>query len=94
MVSRDEPWIGEGGEGEVDDVDAGGVPAMGEKGPLMWGDAPSRPMIDGSRWWSWGMALKRCVIRLAPRRTASVATSVDAILSVCTSQQVNNCQMV
>lgn len=49
-------------------------------------------MIDGSRWWSWGMALKRWVIRLAPRRTASVATSVDAILSVYGSQRVNNRQ--
>jgi hypothetical protein len=45
----------------------------------MWGETPSRPMID------WGIALTRWVIRLAPRRTASVATSVNAILLMCAS---------
>ncbi len=49
VVSRGEPWIGERDDGEAGDIGAGGVPAMGEKGPLMWGEAPSRPMIDGSR---------------------------------------------
>ena len=30
-------WIGEGGDGEVGDISASGVPAMGEKGLLISG---------------------------------------------------------
>lgn len=49
VVSRNEPWIGEGGDGEAGDMGTGGVLEMGENGPLMCGEAPSRPMIEGSR---------------------------------------------
>lgn len=46
------------------------------------GEAPRSPMMDGSRWCSCGIALKRCVMRRAPRWTAAVAMSVDAMLAV------------
>lgn len=52
----------------------------GELGMERCGEAPRRPMIEGSRWWSCGIALKRCVMRRAPLTTAEVAMSVDAIL--------------
>lgn len=52
----------------------------GEVGMERCGDAPRRPMMHGSRWWSWGMALKRWVISRAPLTTAAVLISVDAIL--------------
>ena len=45
-----------------------------------WPPAPRRPMIAGSRWCSWGMALKRCVISRAPWRTALVARGEVAML--------------
>ena len=45
------------------------------------GFAPSRPIMDGSRWWSWGIALNRCVISRAPRTTAATAMSLVATLS-------------
>lgn len=41
---------------------------------------PSKPMIDGSRWCSCGIALNKWVISRAPRSTAAVAVGVGAIL--------------
>ena len=43
------------------------------------GLAPRRPMMPGSRWCNCGIALKRCVIKREPRRTARVATSEEAM---------------
>lgn len=45
-----------------------------------WGDAPRRPMIEGSLWWSWGIALNKWVMSFAPLLIALVATWVVAIL--------------
>jgi hypothetical protein len=42
--------------------------------------APKRPMMEGSRWWSCGIALNKCVIRRAPERTPARAVSEDAML--------------
>ena len=62
----------------------GNVPETGDVGELLggerYGDAPRRPMIDGSRWWSCGIALNKWVMSRAPLRTALVAMSVVAIL--------------
>lgn len=53
---------------------------IGENGVARYGEAPNRPMIEGSRWCNWGMALNRCVIKRAPFLTASVAISEVATL--------------
>ena len=59
---------------------------MGEVGEVgdtkdKCGDAPRRPMMQGSRWCSCGMALKRWVMSRAPCWTAAVARPVEAILN-------------
>jgi hypothetical protein len=62
VVVRSNTWLeaarvgdagdaGDVGAGDVGagDVGANGVVLMGEEGALMCGEAPSKPMIDGSR---------------------------------------------
>jgi hypothetical protein len=72
--------FGERGCLEVDLGVMGVGEEMGEKYEERWGDAPNNPMMEGSRWWSWGIALNKCVINLAPWAIAELATSVGALL--------------
>ena len=72
---------------DVDESDrlseVGNVPETGDVGEdeeERCGDAPRRPIIDGSRWCSCGIALNKCVMSRAPLITAAVAMSVVAIL--------------
>ena len=57
VVVRSDTWLeaarvgdaGDAGDVGAGDVGANGVVLMGEEGALMCGEAPSKPMIDGSR---------------------------------------------
>lgn len=62
------------------ELNLGGGGAEAAKEEERKGDAPSRPMMHGSRWCSCGIALKRCVISRAPAAHAKEAVAVGAML--------------